>query len=70
MTLDDLLERIPSYAKDLRLNITAVFRQTELNALQLWGTAVACALAARNAELTRAILNGNTTPHARSSGSR
>jgi len=62
MKLDDLLEQIPSYAKDLRLNITAVFRQTELNALQLWGTAVACALAARNAELTRTILS-EATPH-------
>jgi alkyl hydroperoxide reductase subunit D len=62
MTLDQLLERIPAYAKDLRLNITAVLRQTELNAQQLWGTAVASALASRNPEVTRAILN-EATPH-------
>lgn len=56
MKLDELLERIPAYAKDLRLNVTAVLRQTELNAQQLWGTAVACALASRNPEVTRTIL--------------
>lgn len=62
MKLDDLLEQIPAYAKDLRLNITAVLRQTELNAQQLWGTAVACAVASRNADVTRAIVD-EAGPH-------
>ena len=62
MKLDDLLERIPTYAKDLRLNITAVLRQTDMNAQQLWGTAVASALASRNPELTRTIL-AEAAPH-------
>lgn len=57
MTLDQLLERIPAYAKDLRLNITAVLRQTELNSQQLWGTAVASAIASRNPDVTGTILN-------------
>jgi alkyl hydroperoxide reductase subunit D len=55
MTLEQLLEAVPDYAKDLRLNLSTLLRQTELSAQQLWGTAVACAVASRNPELTKAI---------------
>jgi alkyl hydroperoxide reductase subunit D len=48
MSLDALLESIPAYAKDIKLNLSAVLRQTELTPQQLWGTALACAIASRN----------------------
>lgn len=67
MTLEQLSERIPDYAKDLKLNLSSVLRQTELNEQQLWGTAVASAIAARNSELTAAVLaeaSGHLSPQA------
>jgi alkyl hydroperoxide reductase subunit D len=56
MTLDQLLETVPAYAKDLKLNFTSLLRQTELNEQQIWGTLVATAIAARNASLLEAVL--------------
>ncbi len=56
MSLEALLESLPAYAKDLKLNLGSVLRQTELTPNQTWGTAVACAIAARNEALRRAIL--------------
>ena len=55
MSLDNLLESIPAYAKDIKLNLNSVLRQTELNPQQLWGTALACAFASRNATVLNAI---------------
>lgn len=55
MSLDALLESIPAYAKDIKLNLGAVLRQTELNPQQLWGTALACAVASRNSFVLNAI---------------
>ncbi len=56
MTLESLIERIPDYAKDLRLNLGAVLRQSELTEQQLWGAALASAIASRNSEVTTAIV--------------
>ena len=57
MTLDQILESLPSYAKDLRLNFSSLVRnQTELTEQQLWGTLVASAMASRNGELIQATL--------------
>jgi alkyl hydroperoxide reductase subunit D len=67
MSLDTLLESIPPYAKDIKLNLGNVLRQTELNSQQLWGTAVASAIAARNPEVIAAIeaeAAGKLTPEA------
>jgi alkyl hydroperoxide reductase subunit D len=55
MSLDNLLESIPAYAKDIKLNLGSVLRQTELNPQQLWGTALACAMASRNTAVLNAI---------------
>ena len=57
MTLEQLREEIPEYAKDLKLNLSSAFRQTDLTEHQLWGTAVACALASNNARLYAAVLH-------------
>jgi alkyl hydroperoxide reductase subunit D len=56
MSLEQLLETLPEYAKDLKLNMGSVLRQTELTEQQTWGTAVACAMASRNPSLLEAIL--------------
>jgi lipoyl-dependent peroxiredoxin subunit D len=55
MSLEALFENIPSYARDIKLNLQSVLKQNELNAQQLWGTAVACAVTCRNPEVIRAI---------------
>jgi lipoyl-dependent peroxiredoxin subunit D len=57
MSIDALIESLPSYAKDLKLNYSTLIRQnSELTPQQLWGTLVASALATRNPELTEAVL--------------
>ena len=56
MPLEQLLDTLPEFAKDLKLNMGAVLRQTELTERQAWGTAVCSAMAARNAELLEAVL--------------
>jgi alkyl hydroperoxide reductase subunit D len=58
MTFTELVDSIPDYAKDLKLNLGNVMEQTELTAEQAWGTAVACSLAARNRQLYGAVLAG------------
>ena len=55
MSVETFLESIPAYAKDLKLNLSAVLRQTELTPQQLWGTALACAIASRNIAVLKAI---------------
>lgn len=57
MTLDALIDSIPSFAKDLKLNYSSLVRNnTEMSAQQLWGTIVATSIATRSAALTAAVL--------------
>src|SRR4051794_36088023 len=56
MPLEQLLDTLPEYAKDLKLNMGSVLRQIELTEQQTWGTAVACSMASRNAVLREAVL--------------
>lgn len=56
MSIDALKSRLPDYAKDLRLNIGSVITTSSLSPQQAWGTAVAAAIASRNAEVTAAIV--------------
>lgn len=49
--VDNLLARLPDYAKDLKLNLQAVLGESSLTPAQRWGTALACAAATRHAEL-------------------
>ena len=60
MSIEALLERVPAYAKDLKLNLGSVLRQQELTQQQLWGTAVAAAVAARNKDVLQAVLSDAT----------
>ena len=50
-----LAEAFPDVAKDIRINLQNVLQPGALNADQLWGTAIACAHAARNGALKQAI---------------
>jgi len=56
MGIEKIVELIPDYAKDLRLNLTSLLRQTELTEQQLWGTIVSCTMACRNGLLIEEIL--------------
>lgn len=55
MSIDRLKERLPDYAKDLRVNLGVITSSTMLTAQQAWGTALASAITARNAEVVAAI---------------
>ncbi|TDC73841.1 carboxymuconolactone decarboxylase family protein [Streptomyces hainanensis] len=55
MALDDLKAALPGYAKDLRLNLGSVTTTSGLSPQQLWGTLLACAVAARSARVLRAL---------------
>lgn len=55
--LDALIESIPEYAKDLKLNYSSfVLQNSGLTPQQLWGTIVVSAIASRGAALTGAAL--------------
>lgn len=54
--IEKLREALPDAAKDTRLNLQSVFQSNTLTVEQLWGTAVASAIATRNKEVAQAIL--------------
>ena len=57
-TLDAIWDSIPDYARDLRLNLGAVLAPTGapgLNEKQIWGVAVASAIASRNVGFAKQI---------------
>lgn len=50
--MDHLIDSLPEYAKDLKLNYSSLVRQDQtLTDAQRWGTIVACAMASRNQRL-------------------
>jgi alkyl hydroperoxide reductase subunit D len=55
MSLDDIKAALPDYAKDLRLNLASVLSQPGFTGRQIWGTALATAIAARQPSLVQAI---------------
>jgi alkyl hydroperoxide reductase subunit D len=58
ITLDQLRDSLPDYARDLKLNLGSVLTPTGapgLNERQIWSVALASAIASRNSALTRAI---------------
>lgn len=54
--VERLRESLPEAAKDIKLNLQTVFQSSVLTPEQIWGTAVASAIAARNQELAKAVL--------------
>ncbi|HET8726130.1 MAG TPA: carboxymuconolactone decarboxylase family protein [Alphaproteobacteria bacterium] len=55
MSIDVLKSALPDYAKDLKLNLSNVLATPGLSEQQVWGTALASALASRNTAVIKAI---------------
>ena len=55
MTLEDLRNSLPEYARDIKLNLASLAADESLSQEQLWGCFLACALAARNPALSAAV---------------
>lgn len=55
MSIENLKEALPEYAKDLKLNLGSIARTTVLNDEQLWGTLLASAAATRNTQVLAEI---------------
>ncbi len=55
MTIEAILETLPEYAKDLRLNWSSLANATELTDNQKWGCFVAAAYGARSPQLLAAV---------------
>jgi alkyl hydroperoxide reductase subunit D len=56
--LDTLKERMPDYAKDIRLNLDAVIARSSLAPEDALGVALAAAFAARSPALVQALKSG------------
>lgn len=56
MSIDDLKSKIPDFAKDVRLNLSSMASDETLTPQQKYGLFVACAIAARNADLRKALV--------------
>jgi alkyl hydroperoxide reductase subunit D len=56
MSIESLKDRLPDYAKDIKLNLGSLAGEVSLTTQQRAGTFIASALASRNAEVTRAIV--------------
>jgi alkyl hydroperoxide reductase subunit D len=57
MSIEALKERLPEYAKDIKLNLGSLAADPTLTSQQRAGTFVASALASRNPEVTRAVVS-------------
>lgn len=55
MSLDALIAALPDYAQDTKVNLGAVLGASPLTDQQAWGAALACAVAARDPRVLRAI---------------
>ena len=55
MGIEALKNKMPEYAKDIKLNLSSIANEEILSPSQFWGTALASALASRNAYVIREI---------------
>jgi lipoyl-dependent peroxiredoxin subunit D len=55
MSVENLKDALPEYAKDLKLNLGSITRSAVLNEEQLWGTLLATAAATRNTQVLAEI---------------
>lgn len=56
MSIEALRERLPEYAKDIKLNLGSLAAETLLSVQQRAGCFIVSALASRNAEVVRALI--------------
>ncbi len=61
MSLENIKNAIPDYAKDIRLNVSGLANEETLSAQQFWGTVVACALTGGNAFVIREVMDEAAT---------
>lgn len=54
--IEALRNRLPEAAKDIKLNVQSIFQISTLTPTQIWGVAVASAIATRNSEVRQAVL--------------
>jgi alkyl hydroperoxide reductase subunit D len=57
MTLEQLREQLPEYARDLKVNLQTVLQAETLSAAQRWGVAVAAAATVGNVRLRDALID-------------
>lgn len=55
MSIENLKNQMPEYARDIKLNLSSLANEEILNPQQLWGTFLATALAGRNDTVIREI---------------
>ena len=55
MSIDALRDKIPDYAKDIRLNLGTLASETSLDDQKKWGAFLASALSTGNADVIRAV---------------
>src|ERR1700743_3896134 len=55
MSIENLKDALPEYAKDLKLNLGSIARSTVLNEEQLWGTLLASPATTRNTQVLTEI---------------
>lgn len=55
MSIESLRDRLPDYAKDIRLNLGTLASETTLSEQQKWGAFLASAIASRHGDVLRAI---------------
>jgi alkyl hydroperoxide reductase subunit D len=55
MSVESIRAALPDYARDLKLNLSSVLTPGSLNEQQIWGAALASAVASRNKALREAI---------------
>jgi alkyl hydroperoxide reductase subunit D len=55
MSIENLKTRLPDFAKDVRLNLSAIVNEDLLDTQAKWGLLLACAIATRNPELVAEI---------------
>lgn len=61
MSLENIKNAIPDYAKDIKLNVSALANEEVLSAQQFWGCMVACALAGGNDVVIRNVVSEAST---------
>ena len=55
MSIETLKERMPTYAKDIKLNLSNIVNSTALTKQQIWGAILTSALASRNDFVIEAV---------------
>jgi lipoyl-dependent peroxiredoxin subunit D len=62
VSIEALREKLPDFAKDVRLNLSTIVSEDKLDPHVKWGLLLACAVASRNAEVVAAV-NADAAPH-------